>query len=224
MPDDPESLLAADWELPLTEEFVAGVRRGVRRRRLVRRAAAAGSAAVVALVAALVLTGSDTTTAVVPPATAPVGSPLGGFEVGYVPSGVRAETRDGSFSCAVTAGMRECRQPGPGVPAATLLQRRYDRDSGAAWMWITVLRPLPVPGGDSATMARQLVDWLTIGTSSVSTFDAPAGRARLVAARGSEVTVYSIVLTTADGIVVSITGNGALPAAELTAVARGIRR
>ncbi|MFG1928043.1 hypothetical protein [Cryptosporangium sp. NPDC048952] len=213
----PEELLAVDWDLPVTEEFVAGVRRGVRRRRLLRRATLAGAAAVVAFVVAFAVTGSGTTTLVVPPATAPADSPLGGFEVGYLPSGVRAEARDGSFTCAAAAGMRECRDAG--APAVAVSQRRYDRNNGGAWLWITVLDP-----GDSRAATQWVVDWLTTGTSQVSTFDAPIGPARVLVTRGSEATVYSVVLTAEDGVVISITGNAGLSAEELTKVARGISR
>jgi len=218
--DDRDLLLAAEWNLPLTDEFVAAVRRGTRRRRLLRRAAVAGTAAVVAFVALFAVTGRGTTTVVVPPATAPAGpAPLGPFRIGYLPTGVRAATPDGSFTCTAAAGMRECPPARPGTPVVTVSQRRYDKAPGGARLWITVLDP-----GDFRAATPWLVDWLTIGTSPVSAFDAPAGHARALAARGSEVTVYSIVLTTDDGIVVSITGTAGSSAAELTRVARGISR
>lgn len=226
--DEVDLLLGADWDIPLTETLVTDVQQGVRLRRIRRRAVAGAAAAVLAVAVVFGLGGSGTSTLVVPPATPGAsatagGPPLDGFRLGYVPSGARPAARDASFTCTLTAVTHECRDDGGNGTGARLSQRRYDKGSGGARMWVTVARPLPAPGGTDRT-TQWLVDWLTRDRTQVATFDAPAGQVRVLSSAGSEVTSYAIVLVTDAGVVVSIESRSDVTRAELARVAQGLTR
>ncbi|SHN35087.1 hypothetical protein [Cryptosporangium aurantiacum] len=223
MPEEPQELLAeAGWDIPLTEEFVVGVRRGVRRRRALRRAAAGGALAaavgVVLLVINVVFAGGTDTVVVAPPAE----DRLDGFVIGYVPEGARAVPPDSSSTCAVSARPYDCPTAGAGDPTATMTARRFDRGVGM-WLWITVLRPqATTPTVDRAQITEWLVGWESYRRTPVRAFDVPAGRVQLFADVGSEGTVHTAVITTDDGVVITISGAMDVPVDELTAIAENI--
>ena len=220
----------AAWDIPVSEEFLARVHRGVRRRRLLRAAVTGGAALTVAAVAAVTVavTGSagpvrqDT-----PPAasSSPDGAVLDGFRLTHLPDGAVRVGPDSTYTAAVTEqGLRnDGPPPTPGQPRASVVMRRFDRGVGIG-LFVTVLRP--EPGTDPATGADRIGDWLVrwaVGRATpVRTFDVPVGDARLVAHVGSETTTQAVVVTTPDHVVITVEGNSAFSAAEMEAVARGI--
>ena len=230
----PDKNLAA-WDIPVTDDFVEGVRRGVRRRWMLRGAAAGGgallaTAAVVAL--ALALTTSfgpsrNGTPSGVPPAApgSATGTVLDGFRITRLPDGAVQAGPDSTYTAAVTEnGLRnDGAVPAAGEPKASVTMRRFDRGTGVG-LFVTVLRP--EPGTDPAVGAAQVGDWLarwaSEGGTSVRTFDVPAGTARLLAHVGSETTSYQVVITTPAHVVITIVGNAAFTVAEIEGMAQGI--
>ena len=221
----------AVWDIPVTDEFVDGVRRGVRRRRLLRVAAGGGAllataAAVAALIVALTVASGPTQNGT-PSAARPSagGTVLDGFRITRLPDGVVRAGTDSTYTAAVTEkGLRnDGPAPAAGEPAASVTMRRYDRGVGVG-LFVTVLRPQP--GTDPAVGATQigerLARWASQGGTPVRTFDVPAGTARLLAHVGSEATTHEVVITTQSHVVITIEGSAAFTAAELDAVARGI--
>jgi hypothetical protein len=234
VPENPRSeldfLVGADWDIPLTDAFVTGVQRGVRRRRMLRGAAAGGALVAVTGIATLVisLAGGGGPAPVAPPAATPSASaafadtPLDGFRIGYLPAGVRAVPPDSWRTCAVSAKPHDCPDPHGGDPTAGTYSRRFDKGVGM-WMWITVLRPeATTPTVGRAQITQWLAGWETSGTSPVETFDAPAGPAQVLATVGSEGTLHSVVITTGDGVVISVSGAAGLTITELKKVATNL--
>ncbi|MBM2615440.1 hypothetical protein JIG36_07660 [Actinoplanes sp. LDG1-06] len=225
MPDDLDVLSTVDAEFPVTDEFVSRVRRGMRRRRAARAAYAAGAAATVIAVLALVIPQLREPAPPAPPA-APAAPLLDGFRIGYIPAGLHASDRDDSSTRYVGENfLRELGSMAPylGEPTATVSTRYYLRDDGGKWLWITVLRPLePSNRADRATTTRWLAGSQTAGAEITESFTVPAGAAVLTTMAGTEVTTHDIVITTPDGVVLTVGANGGLPIEELRAVANGL--
>ena len=220
----------ADFDLPMTEEFVARVHRGVRRRRLLRMAAA--SCAVLALAGAATLVirsayGPEPAPPVTPPVvSAPAVRLLEGFRIDYVPDGMKPDEQDSSAVYAVSRNRlhNDDSTPPDRAPNATVGIRLYLRDDGAMLMAISVLRPLlTTPEADE----QQVFEWLRAravnGWQVLRTYDLPAGRAQLLTFQGSEGPQHQIVITTPDLAVIEVSGNGVVPVAELERVAGSIR-
>jgi len=212
----------------LTDEFVTGVLRGVRRRRAGRRAAAAGALMMLVGVVAVVigLAGGAAPGPPVGMTPAPVAvsdPPLDGFRIDRLPAGVHAVLPDSWRTCAVSAVPYDCPDPRPGDPTAGNSARRFDRGVGM-YLWVIVLRPeATTPAADRAQITAWLRGWTTADRTPVETFDAPAGRAQVLAGAGSEATFYSVAITTGDGVVISISGAAGLTVADLKDIAMGIR-
>jgi hypothetical protein len=221
----------ADWNIPMTDEFLDGVRRGLRRRRLMRGAAVGGALLAVAAVVTFTITRIDTPGPPQPgalPSTSgsPVGTVLDGFRITQLPDGAAQAGSDSTYTAAVTdKGLRnDGSTPAAGEPKASVTMRRFDRGPGVG-LFVAVLRPHP--GTDPGVGTAQIADWLTRwaaeGTST-GAFDVPVGTARLLVQAGSTTTAHRVVITTPDHVVITIEGNAAFTAAELETVARGITR
>jgi hypothetical protein len=218
----------AAWDLPLTDDFVDRVGRGVRRRRLWRDATIGGAGLAVmaaVVVAAVVARPAGPTRPVTPPAvsTPASGPALDGFTLTRLPAGAVRVGPDSFSTVAVTEtglGLDD-----PSLPAdqarAAMTTRQFERGTGIG-LFATVLRPEP------PEQAAQVVAWLvhrfTAGREPIRTFDVPVGQARLLADVGSETTSYEVVLTTPDHLVVKIEGHSSFTAAELEEMARGLTR
>ncbi|HEX8627421.1 MAG TPA: hypothetical protein VF755_04545 [Catenuloplanes sp.] len=227
-------LTSADWDIPVTEEFVTRVRRGVGIRRTIRAAAAGGALMVTAGVAVTVVSlagGPDPVAPTSPGAAPPAAStaaeprPLDGFTVGYLPDNATAKMPDSVHTAAVD--QRGLRTDGTTVATtadrALVTMRRFDRGSGVG-LFVTVLRP--TPGSASAVRPAQLSQWLTAwattGGTQAKTFDVPIGTARLLTEPGTEVTSHKVVINASAGVVIVIEGNSSYPADEMEKVARGL--
>lgn len=219
----------ADFDLPVTDDFVRGVRRGVRRRKVLRGAAAgAATLAVAGVVASGVALAGGGGDRVAPPA-APRASAslpaltasLDGFEVTRLPEGtVRAAGSDGYSTNPVTAeGLQTSTDAAIGDPAATLTIRRFDRGAGMG-MFVAVMRPSK---GDAATVGGWILAGELRGEKAAATFDTPVGQARLFTYQGSETTVHRVVIAGPDHVVITIEANGTFTADQLRDVAQGIR-
>ena len=91
------------------------------------------------------------------------------------------------------------------------------------WMWVTVLRPEAItPTVSREQITQWLTAWQTTGTTPGESFDTPAGRAQFLATAGSEATLHSVVITTGDGVVISVGGSAGLTIDELRKVATSI--
>jgi hypothetical protein len=101
--------------------------------------------------------------------------------------------------------------------------RTYVRPDGSNWLWISVLRPgRTTAEADRAQVTAWLTAWSVQGTEVIERYELPAGSARLVRTVGSEATAHDVVITTPDGVVISVGGNAAVPVADLKAVAAGL--
>jgi hypothetical protein len=232
-PDEVAALADADFDLPLTDDLVSRVRRGVRRRRAARAAALTTGvfAAVGATVLAVNLVTGPGPAVTPPPAASPpaastsdsaAGRPLDGFRTGFVPADLRADPRDSVATVVVAQNRLTEAAPGPGDPAATVSTRRYVRANGGAAIWLTVLRPQRTT---TAAGPQLILQWLagsrTAGRPVLETFDVPVGGAVLVAHQGTETTTHDVVIT-GDGYVISVMGDGRVPAGTLKQIATGI--
>ena len=226
---DRDVIVGAGWDIPVTDTFVAGVRRGLRRRHVLRGAAAGGALLATAGVATFAISlasgGTPAVPAVPPPVSTSVGDrPLDGFRIGTTPRGAVVAGADSWYTAAVTdKGLRnDGPDPRPGEPRASVTMRRYDRGVGVG-LFVTVLRPETTTAPVST---EQLGQWLTAWAMKqmrpLKTFDVPAGTAQLFANAGNEATAYEVVITAHDGVVITIGGAATFTAAELEAVARGI--
>jgi hypothetical protein len=223
----------AEWDIPVTDEFVDGVRRGVRRRLLLRGAALGGAViaagAVLAVATAVTGTHGPAHNGTVPAApttsSTAAGTRLAGFHLTWLPDRAVQVGPDGTYTAAVTTqGLRnDGPTPAAGEPRALVTTRHFERDVGVG-LFVSVLRPQPGtdPPAGTAQVGDWLVRWETRGGTSVKTFDVPVGTARLLAEVGSETTSHKVVITAAGHAVIAIEGNAAYTAAELEAVARGI--
>jgi hypothetical protein len=229
-----------DWDIPVTDEFVARVRRGVRRRRRLRAATTAAAVVVAAIATAAIAAGVVAVTR--PPERAQTSPPpvpgtqiLDGYHLTRLPAGAtRAATTDSFGRYPVTAdGPDLSGSPAIGDPAVVVTMRGFDRGVGVS-LYVTVFRPDP-PGPQvgawlSAWAARGAVPMHgesapAGGTSPArpaGTFETPVGPARLLAHQGTEVTTYEVIITTPEQVIITVQANGAFTAAELTDTARGI--
>lgn len=237
MPDEEwPALSTVNWDVPVTEEFVARVHGGVRRRRLRRRVLVGGAAALA--VAGLVLAGTRLPRpATGPPVAAPpattaastatssAGRALDGFLLGYLPAGATQAGPDSSYVAAVGPQglVNDGPAPTPGQPAATVRMRALT-SSDVSRVFVSVLRPVPVAG--ATVPAAQVTSWLTgwaLGTAArTGPFPVPAGQAYLLDDAGSEGTTHRLVIVAGDGAVIVVEGSGPLSDDELRRVAAGV--
>lgn len=226
----------AAWDIPVTDEFLDGVRRGVRRRRRVRGAAAGAVLLAVAAIAAMTIAvagpfglsekGTQLATPATPVTAASASDPaLDGFRITRLPAGTVRVGPDSSDAAAVTPeGLRyEGNGPAGGQAWATVSLRRFDRGVGVG-VFVSVLRPRP---GTNPTVKKEivadwLVNWSSGGGAPIRTFHVQSGTARLFAHAGTEVTAYQVIITTPDHIVITIGGNARFTPAELETMAEGI--
>ncbi|WP_027661269.1 hypothetical protein [Salinispora fenicalii] len=247
--DELAELDKGDFMLPVTDAFVTRVHRGVRRRRIFRAGAAGGAVAAtaIAVTVAASLTGiiqsaplsnSSTDPSVAAPPTFvlyPLFQPLDDYRITFVPEGLRNYVPQlGPVSYAVSKNQlhndRGVLTPtGSGAvagsehPTATTTLRNYVRHNGEKWLWISVLRPERTTAEvDREQVTEWLVGWSIKGKAVIDIFPVPAGQAQLTRFVGSKVTVHEVVITTPSGAVINISGNGAVPVADLRAVAAGI--
>jgi hypothetical protein len=239
--DELAILIKDEFDLPVTDTFITGVHRGVRRRRVRRAVTAGGALAATAGVAAVVVTlvgptqlvnPSSSTTgsiAAVPPTAAPesVHPPLDGYRVTFVPDGLRIGVHgDGAATYPVSEDQLhndDRLAPTAEHPTARTTLSTYVRPNGSNWLWISVLRPERTTAQvDRAQVTEWLTGWSVKGTEVIERYGLPAGRAQLTSTVGVEATVHSVVITTPDGVVINVSGNAAVPVADLKAVAAGI--
>ncbi|MEV6814011.1 hypothetical protein [Micromonospora sp. NPDC051296] len=234
-PDELAALADADFDLPLTEDLVSRVRHGVRRRRAARAAALTTGvfAAVGATVLAVNLVTGPSPSATLPPAASAsasdsvAGLPLDGFRIGFLPEGLRADPQDSvaTFAVAENRLRDDAAAPGSGDPTASVSTRRYERANGGSAMWLTVLRPeRTTPAAGPQLITEWLAGSRTAGLNLLETFDVPLGRAELVAHSGTETTNHDVVITTDDGAVISVMGDGRVLVETLKQVAMSIVR
>ena len=222
----------AEFDIPVTEDFVQRVQRGVRRRRLLRAAATGGATLVVAgvLVGGFALAQGGLPAPVEPPVAAPsiaassgpaaAGSALDGYAITRLPQGT-ARAGDDSFSTARVTDkglVNDGAGPAPGDPGASVTMRRYDRADGASF-FVTVMRPVT---GDAATVGARLLTGATAGATPTATFDTPIGTARMFSSIGTETTTHRTVVATPDHVVLTVEGNGRARASEIRDLAQSI--
>ncbi|MGC5031144.1 hypothetical protein [Micromonospora sp. DT229] len=229
-----------DFALPVTEGFITGVHRGVRRRRVLRTVAAGGAVAATAVAATFVVAltrpADVVAPAAAPPAPIAAGSttapgdplhePLDGYRVTFVPDGLRIDVAGhGSISYPVSKDQlhNDGSVPASEHPTAATTLRTYVLPNGSNWLDVSVLRPERTTAKvDQAKIAEWLIGWAIKGTEVVDEYEVPAGRAKLTKFAGSEITAHQVVITTPDGVVIVVGGNGKLPVVDLKAVAAGI--
>lgn len=217
----PEILKTTDFDLPVTEEFVHRVQRGVRRRRTMRMAAA--GLAVLAIVGVVAITQTRPApgpVAVASPATPDVDRLL----IGYVPAGVRLDEQRGSNTLVVRPDGTDA---GPSASPQDLdvmvSMRRFEQANGGSYLWITVLRPsTPSSQPVAVTTFNGLLNRYLAGTVTVETFDVPTGRARLNRTSAAESAGYGVVIAGTDRTVITIEANTRVPADVLKEVAAGL--
>lgn len=222
----------AEFDIPMTEEFVQRVRRGVRRRRLLRAAATGGATLAVAgvVVAGFALAQGGSPGPVTPPiagassAGAPVatGSMLDGYAISRLPQGAARAGDDSFYTARVTDKglVNDGTGPAPGDPSASVTMRRYDRADGASF-FVTVMRPV---AGDAAAVGARLLAGATAGATPAATFDTPVGAARMFSSVGSETTTHRVVVAARDHVVITVEGTGKASAPEIQDLARSIAR
>ncbi|WP_250007974.1 hypothetical protein [Actinoplanes sp. M2I2] len=221
----------AEFDIPVPQDFVQRVQRGVRRRRLLRAAATGGATLTVAgvVVGGLALAqGGSQQAPVTPPAaassgeSAAAGSALDGFAISSLPQGVVRAGEDSFYTARVTDKglVNDGTGPGLGDPSASVTMRRYDRTDGASF-FVTVMRPMT---GDAATVGAQLVTGATAGVTPAVEFDTSIGTARMFRSVGNEITTYRAVVETPEHVVITVEGSGKARAAEIQDMARNIAR
>jgi hypothetical protein len=234
-PADPDLFAAADWDIPMAEDFVDRVRRGVRRRRF-RRVAAAGSLlATGAVIGTIVIAQSAAGPTSGGDRAAP-GGPIAastshrateridGFTLGYLPAGARRDGPDGFYTAAVGLdGLRyDAPAPAAGEPGVAVTMRRFTLAPNNRSLFVTVLRPQA--GFRSATSAEQIGGWLMDDAGAndpAESFPVPVGRAYLITHHGTEVTTTTLVIAAPNGVVVMVEGQAPLAADELRRIAQG---
>lgn len=244
MAENPADELAildkGEFGLPVTDTFIAGVHRGVRRRRALRVATAGGAVALMAVAATFVvaLTGpnnpasapgssADPIAAASSAAAAdPIHEPLDGYRVTFVPEGLRVGVAgNGSASYAVSKNQlhNDGSVPASEYPTAATTLRTYILPNGGNWLDISVLRPEGATSeADQAQVTEWLAGWAVKGAEVIDQYQIPAGQAQLTRFAGAEVTAHQVVITTPDGPVIVVGGNGNVPVADLKAVAAGV--
>jgi hypothetical protein len=217
----PEILKTTDFDLPVTEEFLHRVQRGVRRRRTLRMAAA--GFAVLAVIGVVAVT---QTRPVPRPTTAasPAVPDVDRFLIGYVPDGIRLdEQRSSSVLIVRPDGTEAGTSAGPQDLDVMVSMRRFEQANGGSYMWITVLRPSVPPSQTvAATTFNGLLNRRLTGTVTVEKFDVPAGRAHLTRSSPAKDAGYGIVIAGTDRTVITIEANTRVPAEILKAVATGL--
>ncbi|WP_433795820.1 hypothetical protein [Actinoplanes sp. CA-252034] len=217
----PEILKTTDFDLPVTEEFLHRVQRGVRRRRAFRVAAAG--------LAVLAVTGVVTVTQLRPapsPVTAasPTVPDVDRFLIGYLPDGIRLDEKHGSRTLMIrTDGTEAGPSSSPRDLNVVESMRRFEQANGGSYLWITVLRP-SVPPSETlpATTFNALLNRQLTGSVLVEKFDVPTGKAHLTRPSASASAGYGIVIAGADRTVITIEANTRVPADVLKAVAAGL--
>lgn len=221
-----------DFAVPVTDAFLDGVRREVRRRRRWRAVAAGGAVAATVLTAALVVTvarpPATGSIAVVPPAASagPAHRPVDGYRVTFVPAGLRPDDHgDGYAGYAVSKDQLHNDRPAPATdhPTAATTMRLYLKANGGMALWITVLRPERTTAAvGRAQVTAWLTGWSVKNTQVIDRYPVPAGQARLIRTGGAGTTVHEVVITTPDGVVITVAGSAEIPLADLKAVAAGL--
>ncbi|MET7951224.1 hypothetical protein [Micromonospora sp. NPDC005324] len=228
-----------DFALPVTDAFIAGVHRGLRRRRVLRVVAAGGAVAATAIVGTFVVTLTGPTHVASPPSSTtdsaaasptaaadPIHQPLDGYRVTFVPDGLRVGVPgNGSASYAVSKDHlhNDGSVPPSEHPTAATTLRTYVLPNGSNWLDISVLRPERTTAkAGQAQITEWLTGWAIKGTEVIDRYDLSAGQAQLTKFVGSEVTAHQLVITTPDGVVIIVGGNGNVPVADLKAVAAGV--
>jgi hypothetical protein len=217
----PEILKTTDFDLPVTEEFLHRVQRGVRRRRTLRVAAA--GFAVLAVTGVIAVT--QTRPASLPAATASSTVPdVDRFLIGYVPDGIRLDEQRSNNVLTIRPDGTDAGSPaGPEDLDVAVSMRRFEQANGGSYMWITVLRPSTPPSQPvSATTFNGLLIRHLTGTVTVEQFDVPTGRARLTRTSPAQDAGYGIVIAGTDRTVITIEANTRVPADVLKAVATGL--
>jgi hypothetical protein len=228
----------AEFDIPVTEDYVPRAQRDVGRRRLLR-AAATGCAT---LAVAGILGGgfapargglpapvdppvagpsvAASSVAAPPGTTGAAGSALDGYAITRLPQGTARAGHDSFYTARVTDKglVNHGAGPAPGDPSASVTMRRYDRADGAGF-FVTVLRPVT---GDAATVGAQLLTGATAGASPTATFDTPIGTARMFSSIGNETTTHRAVVATPDHVVITVEGNGKARAPEISDLAQSI--
>jgi hypothetical protein len=201
----PEILSTTDFDLPVTEEFLNRVQRGVRRRRAFRLAAA-GCAVLAVTGGVFAVTRPHESALPIPAASFGPSTVTGGFvdrfRIGYIPEGIVLGPELGSDNVPITADGKEAtagHTMGPDDPVVVKSTRRFEQPNGGALM-------------------NRYLD----GTVTVGTFDVPAGKAHLTRTSGTEHTAYGMVIACPDLSVIAIETNARVPADELKAVAAGL--
>jgi hypothetical protein len=222
----------AEFDIPVPQDFVQRVQRGVRRRRLLRAAATGSAALAVAgvVVGGFALAqGGSPQAPVTPPAAAssgrsgPAGSALDGYVVTSLPQGAGRAGEDSFYTARVTDKglVNDGTGPGLGDPSASVTMRRYDRTDGASF-FVTVMRPVT---GDAATVGAQLLTGATAGvTPAAARFDTSVGTAQVFRSVGNEITTYRAVVATPEHVVITVEGNGKARAPEIQDMAQSIDR
>jgi hypothetical protein len=216
-----ELLKTTDFDLPVTDEFLHRVQRGVRRRRTFRTAAAG--------LAVLAVTGVVAVTQTRPapgpiPAASPTVPDIDRFLIGYVPDGIRLdEQRSSSVVSVRQDGTDAGPSAGPQDLDVVVSMRRFEQANGGSYMWITVLRPsMPPSQAVPATTFNGLLNRHLTGTVTVEQFDVPTGRARLTSTSPARDAGWGIVIAGTDRTVITIEANARVPADILKAVATGL--
>jgi hypothetical protein len=221
----------AEFDIPVPEDFVQRVQRGVRRRRLLRAAATGGATLAVAgvVVGGFALAqGGPQPAPVMPPVAAssvksvPAGSALDGYAITSLPQGAVRAGEDSFYTARVTDKglVNDGTGPGQGDPSASVTMRRYDRPDGAGF-FVTVMRPVT---GDAATVGAQLTTGATAGVTPAAEFDTSIGTAQMFRSVGDATTTYRAVVTTPEHVVITVEGTGKARAAEVQDLARHIDR
>lgn len=238
--DEPATIDDHDFALPVTDAFIRGVHRGVRRRRVLRAIAGSGAAIATAGIAAFLFTlagsadrdsppnsaASSVAAASPTPASDPIPQALDGYRVTFVPEGLKVGApANGSASYPVSKNQlhNDGSAPASPHPTATTTMRIYVKPNGSNWLDVTVLRPQRTTAdADKGQVTAWLTGWALKGNEVIEKYDVPAGHAQVTRFVGSEVTVHTVVITTPDGAVIVVGGNGHVPVADLTAVAAGL--
>lgn len=238
--DDLAILNKEHFALPVTDAFITGVHRGVRRRRVLRAVAAGGAVAATAVAATIVVTLTGPAHLAAPPSSTtnpiaaasptaaadPIHEPLDGYRVTFMPDGLRVGVPgNGSASYPVSKDQlhNDGSVPASEHPTAATTLRTYVLPNGGNWLAISVLRPERTTAeADQAQVTEWLTGWAIKGAEVIDRYELPAGRAQLTRFVGSEVTAHNVVITTPDGVVIVVDGNGSVPVADLKAVAAGV--
>jgi hypothetical protein len=217
----PEILNATDFDLPVTEDFLHRVQRGVRRRQAFRVAAAGLAVLAVTGVVAVTQTRPAPGPVVAASSTVP---DVDRFLIGYIPDGIRLDEQRSSSTLMIRPdGTDAGTSSGPQDLNVTVSMRRFEQANGGSYLWITVFRPSAPPAQTvPATTFNALLDRHLTGTTTVEKFDVPIGRASLTRTSGTETTGYGIVIAGADRTVITIEANTRVPAETLKSVAAGI--